>query len=326
MSTKKEVPQGQETDAGEFKQIDVRQIKAPLFERDHKENIEKLQTSMETIDQLQNIVVKENGDGYQCISGWGRVLAQKSNGNKPLMAKVVDVDEKKAWLMMLAENICRTDMTSLEREEAVYKAIEINKCKQKDIAQAVSVSSAWISTLINAYKTRQELSKEDKENSSDLNSDVLQEIGRAPKEYWSNLIELINNKRVENNVKSVRRWVKKFNKGTDEDKERLLNGENPFPDKDKPTKPVTIARISSQIKLTIARISSQIKYLLKYIDISKFQEKKDKDRKAQSTNLKLSTSLLVYNMAKWEIITNDDRNSILKTLGIKSTEIKNYLE
>ena len=60
--------------------IPIEKIK-PLFKRNYsQEDKDSLKASLNELGQLQNIVVRKDGDSYLCLFGWGRVLLLKELG------------------------------------------------------------------------------------------------------------------------------------------------------------------------------------------------------------------------------------------------------
>jgi ParB/RepB/Spo0J family partition protein len=105
----------------------------PLDELEVKDNAHRMQLdidplveSIETVGQINPIVVRKAGTRYRVIAGRRRYSAlkqiQKSSG-KPQFAMVVvkDIDAIQEELIFIDENLMRQELTPVEYDEALYR-------------------------------------------------------------------------------------------------------------------------------------------------------------------------------------------------------------
>jgi ParB family transcriptional regulator, chromosome partitioning protein len=121
------------------------------------EQIASMQNSLKTDGQLQPIVVRKKGIGYQVLDGFKRYYASDALKWKGLQALVVEVDDITAKTMMLSYN--RQGSTLLDYEEAriVYSLKNDHLMKQEEIATQLSRSLSWVSRRISLIERLEEI-------------------------------------------------------------------------------------------------------------------------------------------------------------------------
>lgn len=102
----------------EIKLIDdpVGQIRMELDSDDIKE----LAESIESLGQLQEILVRPAGERYEVVYGHRRLTACRRLGKKYIRATIRELDDIQVALMRATENIARVDISAIE-EAAVYQ-------------------------------------------------------------------------------------------------------------------------------------------------------------------------------------------------------------
>ena len=119
----------------ELKMIELKQIHAnPLQPRQEfdREKLQELANSIKEGELLQPIVVRENGSGYEIVAGERRYKAFQILKEDKIPAIVRKIkDDTDALEKSLIENLQRDDLTSVERENAVYELWKSNRYETK---------------------------------------------------------------------------------------------------------------------------------------------------------------------------------------------------
>lgn len=84
-------------------------------------DITALAASIEEVGLLNPVTVRADGDGYLLIAGLHRLEAARSIGWLEIEAVVVDLCGLEAELAEIDENLCRNDLTTLERAEQLAR-------------------------------------------------------------------------------------------------------------------------------------------------------------------------------------------------------------
>lgn len=74
--------------------------------------------------------VRAHGDGYEVIAGSHRLMACDLAGMSQVPCFVIDADDTAAEMMMIAENLHRSELTALERDEQVARWIALSGAAQ----------------------------------------------------------------------------------------------------------------------------------------------------------------------------------------------------
>jgi len=146
----------------EIKEIEIEKI-IPNPEQSRKveeEDIKRLAESMQKHGQLENIVVKKKDGKYILGAGEQRYQAGKLLGWKKIRALVKDVSDDELAEIALTENLCRNDLSSIQREHFVSKRWKSGKYKlQQDLAKAIGITPARVGQLLDAYELRSKIVK-----------------------------------------------------------------------------------------------------------------------------------------------------------------------
>src|ERR1700738_4382491 len=97
-------------------------------------SVKRLADSIEKIGLRHPITVREKGDRYILVAGRHRVEAYKKLGLDHIPANIVKMTNDDARLWEIAENLHRSELTKLERDENIAEWIKIT--------ERVSVQSA----------------------------------------------------------------------------------------------------------------------------------------------------------------------------------------
>ena len=109
------------------------------------EQISGMQNSLETVGQLQAVIVRKKDSVYQMLDGFKRYYACKILKWKKLQAYVVDVDDITAKTMILSYNRQGSSLIDYEEAQIVYSLKKEHLMKQEEIAVLLSRSFSWVS-------------------------------------------------------------------------------------------------------------------------------------------------------------------------------------
>lgn len=142
----------------EFKIVDVDDLVPNPFqprEGFDKESIGELASSLKSVGEIQPIVVRKNKKRYQIIAGERRWRAAKFARLKEVPVLVKDTVEENVLLESLIENLHRLDLTSVERENAVYELWKTERWKtQEELAKVLGKDRTWVSGNLLAANIR----------------------------------------------------------------------------------------------------------------------------------------------------------------------------
>ncbi|HEV7415805.1 MAG TPA: ParB N-terminal domain-containing protein, partial [Tianweitania sediminis] len=83
--------------------------------------------SIAKLGLINPVRVRRSGDGYEVIAGHHRFAAVGSLGLADIDCIVVDDDDVAAEMAMIAENLHRSELSKLERDEQISRWIELSK-------------------------------------------------------------------------------------------------------------------------------------------------------------------------------------------------------
>ncbi len=128
-----------------------------------KDKLEALKKSIDKDGLLQPIVVRsiQETGRYQIIAGERRYTALKELHRKTVPAIVLEADDKKALDLALLENEVRSDLTPLEKAEAIEEYKNRNNTTNEKIAELLGMTPSNISNITSLNrlvdKTKEEL-------------------------------------------------------------------------------------------------------------------------------------------------------------------------
>ena len=83
--------------------------------------VELIAENMKVHGQLHPIIVREENGKFRICTGALRYIACKMNEWKHVKAVIKDLSDNEVLELNVAENMCRIDLTSIQRESLVYK-------------------------------------------------------------------------------------------------------------------------------------------------------------------------------------------------------------
>lgn len=90
-------------------------------------SVKKLAQSIEQVGLRHPITVKRKGDKYTLIAGRHRLEAYKKLGREYISASIVTMTNDEARLWEIAENLHRSELTKLERDDNIAEWIKITE-------------------------------------------------------------------------------------------------------------------------------------------------------------------------------------------------------
>jgi hypothetical protein len=90
-------------------------------------SVKRLADSIEQVGLRHPITVRRKGDGYILIAGRHRLEACKKLGREHIPASIVTMTSDEARLWEIAENLHRSDLTKLERDEQLSEWIRLTE-------------------------------------------------------------------------------------------------------------------------------------------------------------------------------------------------------
>lgn len=118
-------------------------------------DIDELADNIQAFDLLQPIVVRRLGtDRYEIIAGHRRFAAVQRLGRSKIVAVVRDVDDDQAYLLTLAENLAREDLTPAEEAAALAVLVRQHDWSLRQVAVAIHKSHAYVSQRLRVFENQ----------------------------------------------------------------------------------------------------------------------------------------------------------------------------
>jgi len=143
--------------------LKVKEIEpSPLQPREafDEEKLEELQDSIEEIGLLAPVIVRKHDGAFQLVAGERRWRAAQRVGLEEIPAIIREANDFESLLESLSENLHREDLSSLERENAIYRLWEWGRKEGRvksyeDLAKMLGLDSSTVSSTILARKFRE---------------------------------------------------------------------------------------------------------------------------------------------------------------------------
>lgn len=145
-----------------------------------KRGLEQLADSLGGLEMIEPVVVRPKGKGFQLACGERRWRAAQMAGWETIPAIVRDLDEKQLQLYSLVENWHRENLTSQEREKAIFDlwSNHYNRPGGKaDLARNLSLSETSIDHAIYAHEHRTKFPLKEEQLESISTSDIMETRG-----------------------------------------------------------------------------------------------------------------------------------------------------
>jgi ParB family chromosome partitioning protein len=135
-------------------EIDVDRITpSPRNPREDLGDVHELADNIEAFDLLQPVVVRRLGnERYELIGGHRRLAAFQQLGRPKIKAMVRDADEDAAYLMTLAENLARKDLTPAEEAAGLAVLVRKHGWSVRQVAEKIHKSHAYVSMRMRVFE------------------------------------------------------------------------------------------------------------------------------------------------------------------------------
>lgn len=152
----------------EIIEVQIKNIKPSKFQPRvvvNKAELDELTESIKEKDLIEPVILRElKKDSYELIAGYRRFKSFKRLKKQTIPAIIRKIDNDTDILeLSLIENIQRTDLTSIERENAVHALWATGKYKSSvELAKKLGVVESHIRGILDAWETRKKASVSDK--------------------------------------------------------------------------------------------------------------------------------------------------------------------
>jgi ParB/RepB/Spo0J family partition protein len=128
---------------------------SPRNPREDLGDIAELAESIDAFDLLQPVLVRRVGpDRYELIAGHRRFAAVQRLGRSRIAAVVRDADEDEAYLLTLAENLAREDLTPAEEAAGLAVLVRQHGWSLRQVTEAIHKSHAYVSQRLRVFESR----------------------------------------------------------------------------------------------------------------------------------------------------------------------------
>ena len=122
------------------------------------DDLEELAQSIHYNGLLQPITVRRKNDSrYELISGERRLRACKMAGLSTIPSIIIDIDEEKAALLSVTENLQREDLHFFEEAVAIERLIKGFGLSQEEIARKTGISVASLTNKLQILRLPDEI-------------------------------------------------------------------------------------------------------------------------------------------------------------------------
>ncbi len=193
------------------------------------EKIEALKKSIEQDGLLQPIVVRPMQDGrYQLIAGECRYRALKELGHTTVPSVVLEADDSKALDLALLENEVRSELTPLEKAEAIEEYKARHSSTYEEIAQILGMKPSNVSNITSLNRLDDKIKSKIREQPSNYPLRALMTIARIddPKKQkiaFSALKSRISNAGKEKALDKTKQLIQQANRDVKNLKELKAN-------------------------------------------------------------------------------------------------------
>jgi len=210
----------QQTQTQEIIEIDTDKISTnpsqPRKEFD-KKKLKELADSIAENGLINPIQVKEiEPEHYEIVCGERRFRAHKIANIKKIKAIVKEYDDDSQMIESLIENLHRSNLNSVEKENYVYKLWETGKYSSKiDLAKSLGKSSSYISGLLQAKEIR-----DDTHASPSIPSRVLIDMSKSKLSDKNKMLKQLEKGKIHSS--EIREISNTITKSPDDVKDALL--------------------------------------------------------------------------------------------------------
>lgn len=107
--------------------------------------VQAMQRSLESVGQLHPVIVRLTGARFQLLDGFKRFFASRFLQWESLQARVAEVDDVTAKVMILTYNGQGLSLVDFEQAQVVYSLKKEHLLGQEEIARLLGKSISWVS-------------------------------------------------------------------------------------------------------------------------------------------------------------------------------------
>ncbi|MGV8133766.1 MAG: ParB/RepB/Spo0J family partition protein [Mangrovibacterium sp.] len=107
--------------------------------------VQAMQHSLESVGQLHPVIVRQTGARFQLLDGFKRFFASRLLQWESLQARVAEVDDVTAKVMILTYNGQGASLAQFEQAQVVYSLKKEHLLGQEEIARLLGKSISWVS-------------------------------------------------------------------------------------------------------------------------------------------------------------------------------------
>lgn len=130
----------------------------------NEETMEELKQSILKHGLLVPILVKQNGDNYQIISGERRYRAIKELNLDTILVRILNLGQEETIEVALTDNMQREDLNYIEIAEALTILVQKYKLTQETIAEALSIHRSSVSNFMRLMELPEKVKEKIREN------------------------------------------------------------------------------------------------------------------------------------------------------------------
>ena len=271
-----------------------------------KEEIKGLANSIKEVGLINPIQVKkvDNSNGqYEIVCGERRFKAYQFLKLKEIDVIIKDYGKNKHNEMVesLVENLQRTDLSSVEKENYIYKLSKLKIFKtQKALAQSLGYSETYVCSLINAKEVRARLNIP-----NTISTRIINDISSLKDEYIKKIIKKIEKSGLCS--RKIREYVQILNKSPNKDiVNSLFNNE------------ISIKQAKNIIKIENPQLKKSV--IKAHIELKKI------DNSIERKIMKNKKNVKVNNVIKTNEVLIDLRTSILDLQNKNQSTLKYFLK
>lgn len=154
--------------------------------------IAAIEGSLATSGQLQPVIVRSYGKGYQLLDGFKRFYAARSLHWQELECRVIDADDVTAKIMLLACNSHGGGLEAYEQGGVIYSLKREHHLDESRIADLLHRSVSWVSRRLSLIERLDE-SVSDHLRLGHITSTHARELSRLPRGKQDEFLKIVLN-------------------------------------------------------------------------------------------------------------------------------------
>lgn len=153
-----------------------------------EKQIAELANSIRSEGLINPVIVRRKGDKYELISGFRRVESIRRLGETSIKAAVVSVDDDKAFMIAMSENLRRKNLTPIEIGLMCDKLVNDGK-SYEEVGRLMGLSTKQIQRYLRSLRLSEEVRKS--LNKGEVSFFTALEIGKVDGAVQSDLLRKV---------------------------------------------------------------------------------------------------------------------------------------